>query len=67
MEDGYFELQPFEGAVGANVGEGFGELLRRCIRGESFYWVGSGRAEPPSNRIKVIRIPSQDSDGKISM
>ena len=67
MEDGHFELQPLERAVGANVGEGFGELLRRCAGGESFYCVGSGGAESPSYRIKVVRILSQHSDGKIAM
>ena len=67
MEDGHFELQPLERAVGANVGEGFGELLRRCVRGESLYCVGSGGAESHSYRIKVVRIPSQHSDGKIAM
>lgn len=67
MENGYFELQALEGAVGVDVRESFGELFGRSVGWEGFYWVGSRRAECFSYRIQVVRIPSQNSDGEISM
>ena len=66
MEDGHFELQLFEGAVGADGSKSFGELLRSGVGGESFHWVGSGRAESLGYRVEVVRVPSQNSNGKIS-
>ena len=67
MENGYFELQVLEGAVGADFRESFGELLGRGVGRKGFYRVGSGRPQSYSYCIQVFRIPSQNSDGEISM
>ena len=67
MEDGHFELQLFGGAAGADGSKSFGELLRRGVGGESFHWVGSGRAESLVYRVEIVRVPSQNSNGKISL
>lgn len=67
MKNSHLELQVLEGAMGADVGESFGELLGRGVGGKGFYWVGSGRADSFRYRIQIIRISSQNSDGKISM
>lgn len=64
MEDGHFESQLSQEAVGAEVRESFGELLWRGVCGESFYWVGCGLF--PS-RMKNFRVPSQHGDGQISL
>ena len=37
MEGGYFELKLSEEAVGAEVRDIFGQLLRRGVCGENFY------------------------------
>lgn len=67
MEGGYLELKLSEEVVGAEVREIFGELLRRGVCGESFYWVGCGGSELFRSRMKIFRVPSQDGDGKISL
>ena len=67
MENGHFEFQIFEGAVGTEIRESFGELLGRGVGWEGFYWVGSGRAKSFSYRVQAIRIPSQNGDSKISI
>lgn len=67
VEDGYFELQVLEGAVGMYIRESFGELLRRCVCGKSVYRVGSGRAESFSYCVLIVPISSQNSEGEIFM
>lgn len=67
MEHGDLKLQVFEGAVRADLRESFGELLGRGVGREGFYWIGSRRAECFGYGLQIVRIASQESDGKVSV
>ena len=67
MENSYFEFQVVESAVGADVRESFGKLLGRGVARKCFYWIGSGRTESSRYCVQIIRVSSQNSDGKVSM
>lgn len=64
MEDGHFELQLFEEAVGADGSKSFGELLRRGVGGESFHWLGVDERSPLAIALRLSGFRARTSTAR---